>query len=196
MTSPGGGGPDPAGNWFAALPVTIDPAALASLFTHAPPFLRRFHHADVHLTLAFFGRLPAERVAAVAQLLATIAIPAIEAAATGLALLPSSRRPSALSLTLGRGRSAATAAIRDHRDELLRIASRPADDRPPFPHITVARPPRRAAPGDLHALREWLTTLRFHPVTLRLDPPRLYGWSRDRLTRQFAVFPWPRPGTP
>ena len=34
-------GPDPAGNWFVALPATVDPGMLEAVFAGAPPFLRR-----------------------------------------------------------------------------------------------------------------------------------------------------------
>jgi len=179
--------PDPSGNWFVGFPAAIEDAAIDPILASAPPFLRPFQPADRHVTLAFLGRLPAMRVDAVRERLATLAVPSIEAQTAALTLLPSARRPTAVAFRIGRGGNLVAAAVVRHRPALLDAAGCPPDPRPPLPHLTIARPPRRPATHDLHALRRWIDAASFAPIPVRLGPPRLFGWSPDRPARQFVV---------
>ena len=138
--------PDPSGNWFVAFPVVTDPGLPGDILAGAPPGLRPFHPADLHLTLAFLGRLAPERVSAVRSHLATLEVPALAAVAESLVLLPSARRPSVLALILGDGADDGAdllaRTIVHNRPALLAAAGRPPDTRPPLPHLTIARLPR------------------------------------------------------
>lgn len=66
-----------------------------------------------------------------------------------LVALPSRRRPSAISFeVVGPGHGALSELIASHRDRLIDLVEGRPDTRPPYPHVTVARPPRRT-PADL-----------------------------------------------
>ena len=171
--------PDPSGNWFVAFPAVVEaPGGLDALLDGAPGILRRFHPADLHLTLAFFGRLEPERLAAVQGAVNRLDVAATDAEATAFQLFPSPRRPSVIALTLGRGNDFLADAISRWRPVLLAAAGRPADPRPPRPHLTVARLPRRLSASALKSLRRWIPSI--DPIPLAIAAPRLYGWSPER----------------
>lgn len=180
--------PDPEGNWFVGLPATVDAGLLDAVLAGAPPFLRRFHPADLHVTLAFFGRLAPERVAAVRDRLATLEAGAVDVGGAALVLLPGPRRPTAVALAFGPGAEVLAAVIASQRPGLLAAAGCLPDERRPLPHLTVARPPRRMDGRGDRALRAWAAAVVVpSPLPVRLGPPRLFGRSLDRAVRRFQA---------
>ena len=140
--------------WGRAVATTLGPAA--SALTWVPP-------ARIHITLRFFGELPADRVDAVGQALtAGPWSPAFEIAFGAGGTYPPAGRPRVLWLGLSTGRAA---LVRLHDAVGQRLASagdgiagtgnagKGAGDA--FsPHVTIARVRRDPPPGLGRALRD------------------------------------------
>jgi 2'-5' RNA ligase len=99
----------------------------------------------------------------------------------------SSTNYSALSALLGAGREEATAALIALRDVLTDAAGVRREMRAAKPHVTVARPRRRATPEDREAGLAWASALELGGVRARLDRIALFTWSERRLERLFRV---------
>lgn len=176
-------------NWFFAFP--LDGAFVREL-PALPRAFRLFHPDDVHLTLSFLGGCGEERaLAALAALDAALAaapLAPLEVALAEVVPMGGSRRHySALSALLGRGRPEASAAVGRLRDALADAASVARDTREPKPHVTLARPARRATSSDREAGLAWAASLELSAVSARLDRIALYTWGERRLERLFRI---------
>ncbi|MEL6348055.1 MAG: hypothetical protein AAFV53_33415, partial [Myxococcota bacterium] len=60
-------------------------------------------------------------------------------------------------------------------------------ERPPLPHVTVARPPRRADRDVRAAGRAWLDAQPPIDAWVRFERIALYTWNVDRRTRLFQI---------
>jgi RNA 2',3'-cyclic 3'-phosphodiesterase len=179
----------PRPNWFFAFP--LDGAFVQEL-PPLPAALRLYHPDDVHLTLAFLGGCGEEGAErALAALDARLALDPPHAAEVTLGeVVPmggSRRSYSALSALLGTGREAMTATLTAHRDALTEAATGRREARPAKPHITIARPKRRATEADREAGLAWAEALDLSRVQARLDRIALFTWSESRVERLFRV---------
>jgi 2'-5' RNA ligase len=173
-------------NWFIALPVA-DAGWLRPLLDGAPDGLRRFHPADLHLTVAFLGGCGADAAEAAWEVAAGLPLPRFEVTLGGVEPMGRPKRPSAYSLVLAEGREAVAAYMGAHRGALLAAAGARPDTRPPLPHITVGRPPFKADAEARRALQAWADGAPPVGARLRLDRLALYTWSDDRKARQFRI---------
>jgi len=179
----------PRPNWFFAFP--LDGAFLEGL-PPLPGALRRFHPEDVHLTLAFLGGCGEEgAMRALSALDARLALdppPPTDVTLGEVVPMGGSRKTyTALSALLGAGREALTATLTAHRDALTEAASGRRESRAAKPHITIARPKRRATPEDRDAGLAWAEALDLSGVKARLDRIALFTWSDSRVERLFRV---------
>ncbi len=173
-------------NWFFALPVPAHPW-LAEVLRNLPSSCRPFAPDDLHMTLAFLGALPPNRVSSMVALLEKIEAPAFEISLGPILALPSPIRLSALSFSVRSGHDCAAALIAAHRDGLLAAAGAKPDGRPPLPHITVARPGRRFGQEGQAAALAWAAACEPPPTTIAITSVGLYTWSEDRQDRQFRI---------
>jgi 2'-5' RNA ligase len=179
----------PRPNWFLAFP--LDGTFLLEL--PAPPAaFRRYHPEDVHLTLAFLGgcgEAAAERaLAALDEKLALAPAPVIEATLGAVVPMGGSRRHySALSALLAHGREAAIETTLALRDAITEAAIGRREARPPKPHVTLARPKRRASPADREAGLAWAEALELGAIAVRLERIALYSWHERRAERLFRI---------
>lgn len=152
-----------------------------------PQMLRPFHPDDIHLTVSFFGRMDAARVAPVCAVLQEISFTPFEITFGSVIPLPHRKRFSAVSLELNRGKTQAVELIETWRDPLARAADARLDSRPALPHATIARPHRKANAAQKQAILEWLAILEVpdHPVVI--DRIALFTWAQDRRKRQFRI---------
>jgi 2'-5' RNA ligase len=172
-------------NWFVTLPV--DPGAWFERVPAPPRGVRRFHPADLHLTIAFLGPVTEEAALAGWEALSWPLGP-VEVSLGPVEALGPPRRWSALSALLGEGRDAVEAAMGEARGAVWKAAGAQPDDRPPKAHVTLARP-SRSTPESTRALAlAWAERLPAHLGRVRLDRVALYGWSDDRENRLFAVY--------
>lgn len=61
------------------------------------------------------------------------------------------------------------------------------DTRAPLPHVTLARPQRRATTEQREEGLAWAKTIVLPAVNIRLDRVALYTWSERRLPRLFQI---------
>jgi 2'-5' RNA ligase len=179
----------PRPNWFFGFPV--DGTFVLGL-PEPPKALRRYHPEDIHMTLAFLGGCgePAafRALAALDELLAVSPPSVIETTLDEVVPMGASKRDySALSALLGQGRAEAVALITAFRDPLTLAASGRRERRPAKPHITLARPRRRATDADREAGVAWAGALDLRAVAVRLDRVALYTWTEVRTERLFRI---------
>ena len=134
---------------FAAIPV-IAPATVLALQEALPPELRRIHPEDMHLTVAYFGRIDPALHPVVLEALAAIPFYSTPVVLDTLLALPSRDYPSAITLTLEKdaGYERIVSLMTEHRGALLELTGRPPELREPLPHITFARPRGRQMPDE------------------------------------------------
>ena len=99
----------------------------------------------------------------------------------------SRRSYSALSALLERGRSETAACIAGLRDALLEATTGRREQRPPKPHVSLARPRSRATDAQREAGLAWAAKLDLRRVATRLDRIALYTWHEARHERLFRV---------
>lgn len=179
----------PRPNWFLAFPLD---GTFVQALPELPSALRLFHPEDVHLTLAFLGGCGEEgAMRALAALDARLAIdppPATDITLGDVVPMGGSRNTySALSALLATGRETLTATLTSHRDALTEAANDRRESRPAKPHITIARPRRRATPEDRDAGLAWAQSLDLSGVKARLDRIALFTWSDRRSERLFRI---------
>lgn len=171
-------------NWFLALPVSLGDWSRA--LPPAPPGVRIFPDADLHVTIAFLG--PVDEAVALAAWEALVWPLGPTAVTLGdvVALGPPDRY-SALSALLVEGRWDVEAAIGTARKPVCAAAGVAEDPRPPKAHVTLARPKRRASEDERAAALVWASELRLERTPLRLDRVALYTWADDRKETLFTI---------
>ena len=160
---------------FAALPL-VDVARLEALQADLPPPLRPIHPQDLHLTVAFFGRIDPGLQPTLQRAVAALDFEGADVALGAAVVLPDRQRATAFALGLvdGPGRGAVMSLMREHRDRLRALAGLPAQDREPLPHITFARPRGRRRTNEVRdRLLAWADALTLDGAPIRLLAPVL-----------------------
>jgi 2'-5' RNA ligase len=176
-------------NWFFGFPV--DGSFVLDL-PDLPHAFRRFHPADVHVTLAFLGSCTESASARALDALdrqLEIAPPrAVDVSLGRVVPMGGSQRAyTALSALLDRGAHAVATTITSLRNDLTEAAAGRREARPVKPHLTIARPRRRASNTDREAGLAWAAGLDLGSVEARLDRIALYTWSEMRNVRLFRI---------
>lgn len=178
------------GNWFVGFPVSPD-GWYTELRTQLPNGLRVFHPEDLHLTVAFLGRLGEEARNQIREVLLSFTIAPLMATLGSLVPLPSFRRFSALSFELEEGRKEIETLMSEKGPPVFDAAGVEPDTRPPLAHVTIARPERKGSFQAKAALLEQVRELRPLPIKIPIDSIALYGWNPDRkggkVERQFQI---------
>lgn len=180
----------PRPNWFFAFPV--DGRFVLEL-PPPPPHFRLFPVEDVHLTLSFLGGCGEDAalraLAALDEVMKTRALPCLEVSLGSVVPMGGSKRDyTALSALLELGREAATALLGELRDVLSDAALGRREKRAPKPHITLARPGRRASDESRAAGLSWAEGLDLRAMRARLDRIALYTWAEgNRRERLFQI---------
>lgn len=176
-------------NWFFAFPVD---GRFIEALPPPPPSFRLFPCDDVHLTLAFLGTCgegAALRALNALDALTANELPvAVDVSLGRVAPMGPKHRYSALSALLEQGRSAAAERITGLGGVLRQAALGVREQRPAEPHVTIARPGRRATDESRRAGLVWAGGLDLRSIVARLDRIALYTWAEgDRRERLFRV---------
>jgi 2'-5' RNA ligase len=97
------------------------------------------------------------------------------------------RKPSALSAIVASGRDELSEMVLEARAPLLAAADARPDERPPLPHMTLARIQRRANAAERREALRWAEGLDLRTASFRVDSVALYTWSAQRELRLFDV---------
>ena len=171
-------------NWFVGIPIPAN-SWLDGILSGLPPNCRGFHPDDLHMTLAFFGNLEAAKTQTIIEAVNQIQTKPFKITLGRLRPLPSEKKFSALSFEVDTGFMQAKSLIATWRDPLIQLAGARPDFREPLPHITIARPLRKAGREDRKNTMAWARNLVPPGNLLPVDRVALYTWSEDRRTRQF-----------
>ena len=159
---------------FVALPLRPCPALL-DLQDRLPEVLRPIHPEDLHVTVAYFGRIPEDRHPRILDLIASMPQEPVPVTLAGLLALPSRERPTATTLRLGRGHDVLADLMRTWRPPLAAAAEVEPETRGPLPHVTFARPKgRRMTEEKRAAVLSWIDALPELAAPATLGPPALF----------------------
>lgn len=170
-------------NWFIALKAPID-LRLDPLLVNIPSKMRIFTSTDRHITLAFLGNCTQSEAYAAWER-ACQALPHVqELQPEKLALMGPPKKPSAVAITFQNPRRLIH-WMTEHRSEILANAQRPPAKYPPLPHMTIARPNRRARDEERQAMMDWCTHTEVSLPKIGFHNIALYTWSTDRRAHLF-----------
>ena len=188
----------PRPNWFLAFP--LDGRFVLDL-PPLPASFRLFHPEDVHLTLSFLGgcgQAAAERaLQALDGALREAPSTSVDVSLGQVVAMGPKRQYSALSALLERGRTEMTERIARLRDVASEAALGRREKRAPKPHVSIARPRRRASDAARTEGLNWAAALDLRAVEATLNRIALYTWTegnrRERLFRIVAELSLPAP---
>lgn len=174
-------------NWFIALPVPADSWFQERVAAHPQPAVRLFHPEDLHLTVAFLGRVEEEDARRAWELRGAWRPGPVRISLGEVVGMGPPAQYSALSALLERGRSAVEEGMRACRDPMLQAAGSRPELHPIKAHVTIGRPRRDARPAERSAALAWALQLPLRDVELELSEIALYTWPEDRRDRQFRT---------
>lgn len=166
-------------NWFLGYPIKQSDW-LDAILADAPDELIRFSPEDLHLTLAFLGPVGEDKARRAWSIAESAPPKAVDVTFGEVKPFGRPSKPSAFSLTITRGRPMLCDALRGLGDEVREAAGLEPERREPRPHITVARPHRKASKEVRDAGIAWARGAAIPQTSLRLDKLALYTWSDDR----------------
>jgi 2'-5' RNA ligase len=174
-------------NWFIALPVPAAGWFGERVAAHPPPPVRLFHPDDVHLTVAFLGRVDETAARRSWDLRGLWTQGAVRASFGEVIGMGPPARFSALSALLEDGRETVEAGMAACRDPMLAAAGAPPERRPIKAHVTLGRPRRDANAAQRSAALAWAMHLPLRGVEIELGEIALYTWAGERRERQFRT---------
>lgn len=173
-------------NWFVGIPVPAR-SWLPGVLEKLPGDVRGFVPEDVHMTVAFLGQLSPDRQPAVLDVLASVRSAPVHITLGRLVALPTRTRFSALSYEIDQGKPICEALIHRWRDPFIRAAHARPDHRPPRPHITIARPHRKAGAAARQRILDAIAKTSPPKDLLWLESMALFSWAWNRRERQFRI---------
>lgn len=172
-------------NWFIALVPNTD-TDISDLISTAPTPLRRFVRKDWHITLAFLGPCSAEDAMAAWQY-ACQNPPFIQTLTPcSLKAMGHPKKPSAASILFANGDGIKEWMLK-YRSDILKQAKRPPAKYPPMPHLTIARPKRRAPEKTRIEMSHWCKETALCLPNMVCSKMALYTWNEDRREQLFQV---------
>lgn len=176
----------PAANWFIGVALPAE-AGWIHAAQDLPEGVRRFHPLDLHITVAFLGPCGEAKAHRAWQAITSHVHPPVVAGAKAWHALGHPQRPSAFGLVLGSGFSALADLMQHWGRDALAAAERPAAQRVPLPHVTLARPSRRGGDAARTAMQRWITHAPVPTTPALLEHLALYTWAHPRHERLFQV---------
>ncbi len=154
----------------------------------APPRVRVFGDEDLHATLCFFGAVEeTDARRAWTQVERFPSLRPVRGTFGEIGALGHPKKPSALAAIVADGSDVLTAMILEARAPLLAAAGARPDDRPPLPHMTIARVQRRASGDERRKALAWKDAIDLRDASFQASDVALYTWSSDRQARLFDI---------
>lgn len=171
-------------NWFIGLPVEAG-AWYEAL--EPPPGARLLHPQDLHLTVAFLGKVGEEAARRAFALAPSWPSASLWVSLGKVVPLGHPRRFSALSATLEEGRAQVEAAMGQVRDAMADAAEAEREQRPPLAHVTLARASRTASAPQRKHILAWAASVDLHAPRVLLDRLCLYTRAERSEARAYRV---------
>lgn len=171
-------------NWFIGLRV-LGGSFVAQL--SPPPQVRLFSSDDLHITLAFLGKVSEQRARDSFANVTALQLAPLTTSLGEVAALGSRRRPSAFSALPCEHREEIERAMSALRDVLCDVAGVARETRPALAHVTFARPARRATAQEVAHAVAWARSLDLGRPRVRIESAALYTWSSDRARSLFQI---------
>lgn len=163
--------PTEGGDWFEAL--------------EPPAGVRKETVPNLHLTLAFLGRIPEERARATFARVRTWPPFTWSGTLGRIAPLGPPQKPSVLAAMIDEGNDSLAAFITAHARELLPEPS--AGYTPALPHITVARFHWKTTPAERAAGVTWGQATDLRSAPLSLGAIALYGRAPEPRVPRYVI---------
>jgi 2'-5' RNA ligase len=172
-------------NWFIAL--TVEPGEwYGPLLRTIPRHIRAFNSADLHITVAFLRDCGEQRARAAWDAVEPYFDRPLDFTIGGVEALGNRWRPSALGFASAVPDDEVSEFIGKVRDLATFKADVEPDTRPPRPHVTVIRPPKRGSLDEIREILEWAGATAPLGLPVRLTTLALYTRSVER-GRQFRT---------
>jgi 2'-5' RNA ligase len=172
-----------AGNWFVALAVPGE--RWLDRVPDPPDGVRVFHAGDLHVTVAFLGACGEAAAMAAFELAPEWPADALDATLGRVEPMGNPRRPNAFAAIVEDGAAAVRDATLAVRERMCARAGARTDERAPKPHVTIARPRRKADGAERRAAASWAAAIDLGAPRVRLERLVLYTHSADRAERLF-----------
>ncbi len=174
-------------NWFIAWPVQNAQDWLAALAADAPSGIDFLDPADLHVTLAFLAAHDDPAEEKMVSILRGLSMSGLDITPGPFTALPQPRRFSAIAATIDTGRLELERQIARWMPRLCREAGASIDDRPPLPHITLARPTRRIRNDERDDVLDWIDDRPLDETPLTLAQPAIYRWAEKTSARRYQI---------
>jgi 2'-5' RNA ligase len=153
-----------------------------------PPRVRVFATSDLHVTLGFLGSVQESDARRAWDRIGEFpSFRTVTGSFSAVEPLGHPSKPSALCAMVDEGREPLAGMITEARQTLLSAAGAPEDNRPPLPHMTLARIQRRAKAAERRQALRWADTIDLRAVTFTAPSVALYTWADDRQERLFQI---------
>lgn len=172
-------------NWFVAW--TVDAPGLEDRLACPPERVRLFGPSDLHITLAFFGSVDADRAREAFSLVNPADFRAMSVVPTSVSVMGHPRKGTALAADIGEGRERLIDGMSRYRDALLNKAGTALPRYDHRPHVTLARIGRRARDAQRSAALNWARHINLDGRVFHVDRIGLYTWAKDRRSRLFQL---------
>jgi len=155
---------------FVAIPLPLTLATNAFGVLPEIPALRRVRPDLMHVTLAFLGAVPDERLPEVTHAVttATAGRPAFPVSLDAVGRFPSGGAPTVAWLGVGEGAAEMTALAESVRRSLA-AGSLPFDAKPFHAHVTLARVREHAGRDEMRAIAAAIERARLPPMRFTAD---------------------------
>ncbi|MES0490019.1 MAG: hypothetical protein ABUK01_08515 [Leptospirales bacterium] len=166
-------------NWFVAFSVSPD-SWYEEVYKTVEEPMYKYHPEDLHSTVAFFGSLDEEGVERVKRVMDTFDEKSLLVTLGKLLFLPTLQKYSAVSYSVDEGNAVLQNYIQKYRDQFFIAAKQDVDSRPPLPHVTIVRPPKKTTVGENRKFSKSIQKLSTPRNKILINTLSLYTWSENR----------------
>ena len=187
---------DKNANWFVGIPISGD-GWFEEVIEQLPENLRVFNSKDLHITVAFLGKLQIEedkvnrKVGNIKLVLEEMKTERKSFRLGGVLFLPSKKRFSAVCLSIEQGSTELSELILQYEPILKKCSGLKEmgmwEKRKPLPHVTIARPLKKLQWNDRRNIVENCSGIKIPFCDVLVNKVALYTWADNRKMMQFKI---------